>query len=60
MNGSFDPSQRVNAVHYEITITAEEVRLGTKKILSTKNIRLEVNIPAGVRTGTTVKLTNAR
>ena len=60
MNGFFDPSQRVNPVHYEITITAEEARLGAKKILSTKNIRLEVNVPAGVRTGTTVKLTNAR
>jgi thioredoxin 1 len=60
MNGSFDPSRRVNPGHYEITITEEEARLGTKKILPTKNIRLEANIPAGVRTGSTVKLTNAR
>jgi len=60
MNGSFDPSQRFNPSHYEITITVEEVRLGTKKLLPTKNIRLEVIIPAGVGTGSTVKLANAR
>jgi thioredoxin 1 len=60
MNGSFDPGQRFTLSHYEITITAEEARLGTKKILPTKNIRLEVNIPAGVRAGSTVKLANAR
>jgi thioredoxin 1 len=38
---------------------AEEARLGTKKILSRKNKRLEVTIPAGVVTDSTVKLTNA-
>ena len=60
MNGPFDPSQRFSPSHYEITITVEEARLGTKKTLSAKNIRLEVNIPAGVRTGSTVRLSNAR
>jgi thioredoxin 1 len=58
MSGPFDPSQRVNPVQYEITITAEEARVGTKMILSRKDTRLEVSIPAGVRTGSTVKLTN--
>ena len=58
MNGSYDPSQGFNPVHYEMTITAEEATLGTKKVLSRKDARLEVIIPAGVRTGSTVKLTN--
>lgn len=60
MNGPFDPAQRVNPGHYEMTITAEEARLGTRKILSRKDARLEVSIPAGVRTGSTVRLANAR
>jgi thioredoxin 1 len=60
MNGSFDPAQRVTPGHYEMTITAEEARLGTRRILSRKDARLEVSIPAGVRTGSTVRLANAR
>jgi thioredoxin 1 len=60
MNGSFDPAQRVNPGHYEMTITVEEARLGTRKILFRKDARLEVSIPAGVRTGSTVRLANAR
>jgi len=59
MNESFEQSQTGNSVRYELPITAEEARLGTKKILSRQGKRLEVNIPAGVVTGSTVKLANA-
>jgi thioredoxin 1 len=59
MNESSDQSQASAPVHYEIAITAEEARLGTKKILSRQGKKLEVSIPAGVKTGGTVKLANA-
>ncbi|MBN2187091.1 MAG: thioredoxin [Dehalococcoidia bacterium] len=59
MNESFDQSQAGNSVRYELAITGEEARLGTRKILSRQGKRLEVNIPAGVTTGSTVKLSNA-
>jgi DnaJ-class molecular chaperone len=47
-------------VRYELTITPQEALRGTRKILTRKGKRLEVNIPAGVRTGSIVKLSNAR
>jgi thioredoxin 1 len=59
MNGTSDQSQTGDSVHYELAITAEEARLGTKKTLSRQGKRLEVNVPAGVATGNTVRLANA-
>ncbi len=59
MSEFFDESEALIPVRYEITITKEEARLGIKKILSRHGKKLEVNIPAGVKTGSTVKLTNA-
>jgi len=59
MNESSDQSQTFTPVRYEIAITVEEARLGTKKILSRQDKKLEVSIPAGVKTGSTVKLANA-
>jgi thioredoxin 1 len=59
MNESSDQSQAFTTVHYEIAITVEEARLGTRKILSRHGKKLEVHIPAGVVTGSTVKLANA-
>jgi thioredoxin 1 len=59
MSEFFDKSRASMPVRYEIAITKEEARLGTKKILSRQGKKLEVNIPAGVKTGSTVKLTNA-
>jgi len=47
-------------VRYELTISQKEALQGTKKILSRRSKRLEVNIPAGVKTGSLVKLSNAR
>lgn len=59
MSESSDQDRASTPVHYEISITAEEAKLGTKKILSREGKKLEVVIPAGVVTGSTVKLTNA-
>jgi len=59
MSESLDQSQGPSHVHYELAIASEEARLGTAKILSRQGKKLEVNIPAGVATGSTVRLTNA-
>jgi thioredoxin 1 len=40
-------------------LTAEEARQGASKLLPRNNKRLQVTIPPGVNTGSTVKLTNA-
>jgi len=47
-------------IQYELAISQEEALKGVKKILKRKGKRLEVKIPAGVRTGNTVRLRNAR
>ncbi len=47
------------AVQYELSITTEEARQGTAKLLPRNQKRLQVTIPAGVVTGSIVKLTNA-
>jgi thioredoxin 1 len=59
INEHFDQSQAFTPVRYEMTITAEEARFGVKKILSRQGKKLEVSVPAGVKTGGTVKLANA-
>jgi len=58
MDEPIDTSQTVNSIRYELAITAEEARLGTKKVLSRHDKRLEVNVPTGVTAGSTIKLTN--
>jgi DnaJ-class molecular chaperone len=47
-------------VRYELAISQEEALQGAKKILKRKGKKLEVKIPAGVKTGDVVKLRNAR
>ena len=47
-------------VRYEITITGEQAAQGLEKDLIRKGKKLRVKIPAGVKTGTKVKLRNAR
>ena len=59
MDESFEQRDTGNPVRYEIAVSVEEARLGTRKILSRQGKRLEANIPAGVRTGSTVKLSDA-
>jgi len=47
-------------VRYELTINEKQASQGTKKTLTRKGKKLEVRIPPGVRTGSVVKLSNAR
>lgn len=56
----FGQAQKPQDVHYELTITPQEASQGTKKILTRKRKRLEVKIPPGVKTGSIVRLSNAR
>jgi len=46
--------------HYEITITKEQASRGLEKDLKRKGKRLKVKIPSGVRSGSVVRLRNAR
>ena len=46
-------------VAYKLVITSNEAMTGTKKILTRKGKRLEIIIPAGVKTGTLVELSGA-
>jgi curved DNA-binding protein len=55
----FGQARRPHEVHYELAISQEEALQGVKKILKRKGKRLEVTIPAGVRTGKVVRYRNA-
>ncbi len=46
-------------VRYELTITKDEAKKGTKKLLTRKGKKVEVKVPPGVKTGNVLKLTNA-
>ncbi|MBN1857141.1 MAG: DnaJ domain-containing protein [Dehalococcoidia bacterium] len=46
-------------VRYELSVTPEEAQSGTRKRLTRKGRRIEVTVPPGVVTGSTVKLTGA-
>ena len=59
MSESSEQGQAFIPVRYEMAITAEEAKFGVKKILSRQGKKLEVSVPAGVKTGSAVKLTNA-
>ena len=58
-NEIFGQAQKSRPVRYELTISAEEARTGTRKVLSRKGKKLEVDIPASVKTGSVVKLRDA-
>ena len=47
-------------VRYQLSITPKEASQGTRKILTRHGKRVEVKIPSGVKTGSMVKLRNAR
>jgi curved DNA-binding protein len=55
----FGQGQRPRKVHYELAISQGEALRGVKKVLKRRGKRLEVTIPAGVRTGSVVRLRNA-
>jgi thioredoxin 1 len=46
-------------VRYELSLSEDEAKQGALKLLPRNNRRLQVNIPAGVSTGSLVKLSNA-
>jgi curved DNA-binding protein len=56
----FGQARRPQEVHYELAISQEEALQGVKKMLKRRGKKLEVKIPAGVRTGEVVRLRNAR
>ncbi len=60
LNEIFGQARKPQEIHYEIAISRGEALQGVKKILKRKGKRLEVKIPAGVRTGSLVRLRNAR
>ena len=53
-------ARRPQDVHYELAIGQGEALQGVTKTLKRRGKRLEVKIPAGVRTGNVVRLRNAR
>jgi len=52
-------ARRTQAVRYELAISQKEASQGVKKILRRRGKKLEVKIPAGVRTGDVVRYRNA-
>ena len=56
----FGQARRPREAHYELAISQKEASQGVKRILKRRGKRLEVKIPAGVGTGSVVKLRNAR
>lgn len=55
----FGQVQQEQGIRYELSITSDEAAKGTKKRLRRNGRRLEVRIPPGVKTGSTVRLSNA-
>jgi curved DNA-binding protein len=47
-------------VRYEITITEDQAKTGMEKDLVRRGKKLRVKIPAGIKSGTVIKLKNAR
>jgi curved DNA-binding protein len=55
----FGQARRPQEAHYELAISQEEALQGVKKILKRRGKKLEVRIPARVRTGDVVRYRNA-
>lgn len=49
-----------HTLRYELIITSIEANQGTNKILNVNKRKLDIKIPPGVKTGSIVKLSNAR
>jgi len=60
LNDILDQTRRSQGVYYELAINRGEASQGVKKTLKRKGKKLEVKIPAGVKTGSVVRLKNAR
>jgi thioredoxin 1 len=59
MAESSTENQSTAPVRYELFITADEAKNGSTRILTRKDKRLELKLPAGISTGRTIKLSNA-
>jgi thioredoxin 1 len=59
MSESTESSASPSIVRYELSLSEEEAKQGTTKLLPRNQKRLQVNIPAGVSSGSLVKLSNA-
>ena len=59
MAESSTENQSTAPVRYELSITANEAKNGSTRILTRKDKRLELKLPAGISTGRTIKLSNA-
>jgi DnaJ-class molecular chaperone len=55
----FGRARKSRAARYELTISQQEALRGVKKILKRKGKKLEVRIPAGVKSGAMVRYRNA-
>jgi curved DNA-binding protein len=55
----FGRTRKRQEAHYELAISQKEASQGVKKILKRKGKRLEIRIPAGVKTGDVVRFRNA-
>jgi curved DNA-binding protein len=55
----FGQARKPRAVRYELTISQQEALRGVKKILKRKGKKLEVRIPAGVKSGAVMRYRNA-
>jgi curved DNA-binding protein len=55
----FGQVRKPRAARYELTISRQEALQGVKKILNRKGKKLEVRIPAGVKSGAVVRYRNA-
>ena len=53
-------ARRPQEVRYELAVSQKEASRGVTKILKRQGKKLEVKIPAGVKTGSVVKLRNGR
>lgn len=58
--GQTQRGNRQRHAHYELSVTPQEALHGTVKLLRRKGKKLHIKIPSGVKTGSVVRLTNAR
>ncbi len=59
LSDMFGGRKRSQPVRYELTISSEEARIGTRKVLSRRGKRLEVAVPPSVKSGSVVRLGGA-
>jgi len=58
--GQTQRDRKKRHVHYELSVTPQEALHGTVKLLKRRGRQLQIKIPPGVKTGSMVRLPNAR